>query len=42
MDALLALSAVLVALFFLAAISLTFGVDSREGFGDERQHTTFG
>ncbi len=42
MDALFALSAMLVALFGLAAASLTFGVDSRDGFGDDPQHTTIG
>lgn len=26
----------------LAAASLTFGVDSRDGFGDDRRHATIG
>lgn len=42
MDAVSALSALLVALVGLAAASLTFGVDSRDGFGDDRRRTTFG
>ena len=40
MDALFALSALLVALVGLGAASLTFGVDSRDGFSDDRLHTT--
>ncbi len=42
MEALLVLGAVLVALFGLAAASQTFGVDSRDGFGDDRRHATIG
>jgi hypothetical protein len=35
MDALLALSVIIILLAALAATSITFGVDSREGFADD-------
>ena len=42
MEALFALSSVVIALIGLAAASVTFGVDSRDSFGDDRRHPTFG
>jgi hypothetical protein len=36
MDALLAFSVIIFALVTLAAASLAFGVDSRDGFADDR------
>jgi hypothetical protein len=36
MDALLTLSTILIALVALAALSASFGVDSRDGFADDR------
>jgi hypothetical protein len=39
MDAVLILTVVLVLLFSLVGLAATFGVDSRDGFADDRYRT---
>ena len=41
MDALITLFAALTTLFTLAGLSATLGVDSRDGFADDRYRTSF-
>ena len=40
MDALLALTAIVASLVALSALSLAFGVDSRDGFANERRRSS--
>jgi hypothetical protein len=41
MDSLLVVSVIVIALAALAALGLVFGVDSRDGFANDRRHSTF-
>ena len=41
MDALIVFSAIVLALIVLASLSTTLGVDSRDGFADDRFRTSF-
>jgi hypothetical protein len=41
MDALLVVSAIVIVLATLAALGAVFGVDSRDGFADDRRRSAF-
>ena len=41
MDALLVLSTIVFVLVALSALTVAFGVDSRDGFGEDRLRATF-